>query len=318
MLTSGIVLAGLTIVYLSNLPNADVIATMSVSLLIVYTTLGLGRRTLAVLLNKAPKGIQSQIVESLKGFEGIKNIYSIRIRPVGKDIFIDLQLEVPRTYIHDRAHRIATDVETKIKQDILPNSDVVVHVDAGEDVSVETLKDKILLIAADFSEIKNIHSITFSKIIITNDDEPNSKILTNDKLSQDHNHVSLHLYLDIQVENSLNLGTAHGIVVDFESKIREKIPIIKQITTHIEVELNSEKIIGSEQSVDQELLENIKKIAFSVAGVVDCKNISASHIGNDIQIAFTIKFETSFNRVQLIILYQAKYLIFLIKTVRWI
>lgn len=126
MLTSGIVLSGLTIVYLFNVPNADVIAAISVSLLIVYTTLGLGRRTLAVLLDKAPKDIQAQIVESLKGFEGIKNIHRIRIQPVRKDTFIDLHIEVPRTFIHDKAHRIAIAVEMMIKQDISPNSYVLV------------------------------------------------------------------------------------------------------------------------------------------------------------------------------------------------
>lgn len=94
----------------------------------------------------------------------------------------------------------------------------------------------------------------------------------------------------------MKLWIAHCIVDNFERKIREKIPIIKQITTHIEAELNTEKIIGSEQSVNQELLENIKKIVLSITGVVDCKNISVTHIGNDMQIAFTIKLDKSYNQ----------------------
>jgi divalent metal cation (Fe/Co/Zn/Cd) transporter len=51
------VLGGLAIVYIFGFPNADVYAAISVSALIVYTSLGLGRRTLDVLLDKAPKGI---------------------------------------------------------------------------------------------------------------------------------------------------------------------------------------------------------------------------------------------------------------------
>lgn len=72
MLTSSIVLVGLAVVYIFGFPNADAYAAIIVSALIIYTSLGLGRRTLDVLLDKAPIGIQSQIVESVKGFEGIK------------------------------------------------------------------------------------------------------------------------------------------------------------------------------------------------------------------------------------------------------
>ncbi|MBA3749723.1 MAG: cation transporter, partial [Nitrosopumilus sp.] len=54
MLTSGVVLVGLVIVYLFGIPNADSYAAITVACVIVYTSLGLGRRTLDVLLDKAP------------------------------------------------------------------------------------------------------------------------------------------------------------------------------------------------------------------------------------------------------------------------
>ena len=162
MLTSGIVLIGLVIVYLFDIPNADSYAAIIVAGVIVYTSLGLGRRTLDVLLDKAPKGIQGQILESITGFEGIKNVHTVRVRNVGSETFVDLHIAVPRIFTHDKAHRIATNVENKIKDEILPNSDVVVHVDAIEDVLTETIKDKIRLIATNYPAIKNIHSIYLS------------------------------------------------------------------------------------------------------------------------------------------------------------
>jgi hypothetical protein len=167
MLTSSIVLAGLAVVYIFGFPNADAYAAIIVSILIVYTSLGLGRRTIDVLLDKAPKGVQSQIAESLKGFEGIKNAHKIRVRKIGSETFVDMHIEVPRTFSHDRAHKLATLVEKKIKDEILPNSDVVVHVDAIEDSTTETIKDKIRIYASDFPAIKNIHSIYLSKIVAT-------------------------------------------------------------------------------------------------------------------------------------------------------
>ena len=125
MLTSSVVLVGLGLVYFANVPNADAFSAIAVAGLIVYTSLGLGRRTLDVLLDKAPKGIQGQIHESITGFEGIRRAHSIRVRKVGKNTFVDLHIEVPRIYTHDKAHKIATNVENKIKKEILPDSDVV-------------------------------------------------------------------------------------------------------------------------------------------------------------------------------------------------
>ena len=53
---------------------------------------------------------------------------------------MDMHIEVPRTYTHGKAHRVATAVEEKVRN--LPNSDVLVHVDAiessGETIMIES------------------------------------------------------------------------------------------------------------------------------------------------------------------------------------
>ncbi len=297
MFTSAIVLAGLTVVYLFKISNADAYAALIVAGLIIYTSLGLGRRTLDVLLDKAPKGIQSQILESIKGFEGVKKAHDIRVRKVGGETFVDLHIDVPRVFTHDKAHKIATNVENKIRSEILPNSDVIVHVDAVEDAFEETLKDKIRLIAADFPSIKNIHSLYLSKIIAS---EANSNSNSNSDLNSNEKHkseypndktpsFSLHLYLDIQMDNTLNFKTAHDIIDEFEKKIKEKIPNMNRITTHIETESDTDSSIGQEEYIDKELLEKIKSLVISVDGVSKCKDIALFKIGNDLHITLTIK-----------------------------
>jgi len=162
---------------------------------------------LDVLLDKAPKGVQFQIIESLKGFESIKIAHKIRIRKIGNETFVDMHIEVPRTFSHDKAHRLATLVVNKIKKEILPDSDVVVHVDAIEDKMTETIKDTISLFASDFPQIKNIHSIFLSRVIDNNKsticvESPDSI----EKEKEDGYNVrneslpkSLHLYLDVQM-----------------------------------------------------------------------------------------------------------------------
>ena len=162
MLSSAIVVVGLFIVLLFNAPNADAYAAIIVAGMIIYTSLGLGRRTLDVLLDKAPKGVYHQVLETVSGLEGINRPHDIRIRKMGSETFVDMHIEVPRIFTHDRAHRAATAVEEKVRQ-VLPNSNVLVHVDATEFAS-ETITDRIRLIAAETDGIRNVHSIYMSKI----------------------------------------------------------------------------------------------------------------------------------------------------------
>ncbi|WP_161486250.1 cation diffusion facilitator family transporter [Candidatus Nitrosocosmicus hydrocola] len=283
MLTSSVVLVGLAVVFLFQIPNADAYAAIAVAILIVYTSLGLGRRTLDVLLDKAPKGIQGQIHESITGFEGIQKAHSIRVRKVGQETFVDLHIEVPRTYTHDKAHRIATNVENKIKNEILPNCDVVVHVDAVEDNMSETIKDKIRLIAEDFPAVKNIHSIYISTVVSDSDIN-----IDQNKYSDKH-FRALHLYLDVQMDDKLEFKIAHSVVDKFEKKIKTEIPNIVRVTTHIETDLDVESSVGQEESADQHFLDTIKNTALSVKGVSDCNDISLVYVKEELHITLTIK-----------------------------
>jgi cation diffusion facilitator family transporter len=292
MLTSGVVLVGLVIVYLFGIPNADSYAAIIVAAVIVYTSLGLGRRTLDVLLDRAPKGIQGQILESITGFEGVKNVHSVRVRTVSSETFVDLHIAVPRIFTHDKAHRIATNVENKIKGEILPNSDVVVHVDAVEDDLTETIKDKIRLIATNYPAIKNIHSLylstPFDQNVKSLKKQENSSNNIN-AMVKDSSSMYLHLYLDVQIDSMLDLKTAHDIIDDFERKIKEDIASIKNITTHIETEIDIETSIGKEEKTDQSFTNKIKDIALSVNGVSDCKDVALVFAGNEVHITLTIK-----------------------------
>jgi cation diffusion facilitator family transporter len=298
MLTSGVVLVGLVIVYLFRISDADSYCAIAVAGIIVYTSLGLGRRTLDVLLDKAPKGIQGQILESITGFEGVKNVHSVRVRKVGTETFVDLHIEVPRIFTHDKAHKIATNVENKIRGEILPNSDVVVHVDAIEDDLTETIKDKIMLIATNYPAIKNIHSLYLSTPLDQSLDFIKKNEGTISNRLKENNNMFLHLYLDVQIDSNLDLNTAHDIVDDFERKIKEDISSIKNITTHIETEVDIESTIGKEEIIDQQLTNKIKSIALSVDGVSDCKDIALVFAGNEVHITLTIKLNPFYIKIK--------------------
>ncbi|HEX5981508.1 MAG TPA: cation diffusion facilitator family transporter [Nitrososphaeraceae archaeon] len=308
MISSSIVIVGLCTVLFLGIPNADAYAALIISSMIIYTSLGLGKRTLDVLLDKAPKGINHIVLESISGLEGVNRAHDIRVRNVGATLFIDLHIEVPRTSTHDKAHKIATNVEDKIRK-LIPNSDVLVHVDAIESES-ETLTDIVRLIASETDGIKNVHSIFFSQLpsysnkqsnknfhetnLIQGDNDNSMKNEIKKELGLTNNNSKrlLHLYLDVQVDSGLDLRAAHNIIETFESKVRNDIPLIQQITTHIEFETEEIKKIGIEKEVNSSYLSNIRKSCFKIEGVVDCKDIGIVDMDGDQHITLTITIQS--------------------------
>ena len=305
MFSSAIVLVGLSLVFFLDIPKADAYAAIAVAGMIVYTSLGLGRRTLDVLLDKAPKGAYHQILESVSGLEGVDRPHDIRIRKMGPETQVDMHIEVPRTYTHDTAHKVATIVEEKVKQ-ILPNSEVLVHVDATQ-YSDETLNDRIRLIAAEMHGITNVHSIYMSNIpqpSTVYDSEERENKQSNDLSTTKHkeeNRTSyselqqrLHLYLDVQMNSALDLTTAHNITESFENRLKQEIPTIKNITTHIEIEEASRdtSAIGIEKRSSEGYIERIKDAALSVQSVVNCKDVAIVELNGDQHITLTIEIES--------------------------
>jgi cation diffusion facilitator family transporter len=310
MFSSTIVIAGLLLVFLLKIPNADAFAAIAVAGMIVYTSLGLGRRTMDVLLDKAPKGVNQQILETVSGLEGVNRVHNVRVRKVGSETFVDMHIEVPRTHTHDRAHRVATAVEEKVRK-TLPNSDVLVHVEAIESSS-ETIIDRIRLIATEIEGIRNVHSIYLSSIPSPSDEgigygkeesvQPEKKSLAHlQKITElpsppPSPPSPLHLYLDVQMENNLDLNAAHKVIDDFEKRLKSEIPLIEKITTHIETESSEHVAIGTEKKINQPYLEKIRNIALSFNRVVDCSDIGIVDNDGELHITFTVKVKPSLEK----------------------
>lgn len=300
MFSSSIVIVGLIFVSFFHIPNADAFAALIIGGMIIYTSLGLGRRTIDVLLDKAPKGMNHFLLEAISGLDGVSKAHDIRIRNMGSTMSVDLHIEVPRTSTHDKAHRIATTVENRIRE-VIPNCDVLVHVDAIE-TSTETITDRIRLIAAETDGIKNVHSIYLSKIIGARQEEKSKENTSEMKTEKKEIGVSdsniqsscepsyhLHLYLDLQVNRNLDLKSAHDIAESFESRIKNEIHQVKDITTHIEIESTDDTdVIGVEKKASRIYTEKIRNLALLVNGVMDCKDIGIVDVSQEQHVTLTI------------------------------
>ncbi len=111
--------------------EADAIAAMAVALIVVFISAELGWRTIQALLDAAPKGMSDKIVEAVRSLPGINDCHAVRVRPSGARWFVDLHVTMDGSTTLNEAHAMTEKIEKKV-HDILPGSDVTVHVEPSE------------------------------------------------------------------------------------------------------------------------------------------------------------------------------------------
>ena len=131
--SSSVVIVGLAAVKAGDwwprllfLRNADAIAALGVSALVVWVSVRLGRRTLDALIDKAPEGMDQRIVAAVEGVEGVRNCHNVRMRYSGPILFIDLHVLVDGAQSLAQAHLLTETIEEVIRG-FAPNADVTVH-----------------------------------------------------------------------------------------------------------------------------------------------------------------------------------------------
>jgi cation diffusion facilitator family transporter len=131
--SSSVVIVGLAAVkagdwwpWLLFLRNADAIAALGVSALVVWVSVRLGRRTLDALIDKAPQGMEQRIIAAVEGVEGVRNCHNVRMRYSGPILFIDLHILTDGAQSLAQAHSLTETIEEVIRG-LVPNADVTVH-----------------------------------------------------------------------------------------------------------------------------------------------------------------------------------------------
>lgn len=131
--SSGVVILGLAAVKagqwfpsLGFLANADAVAALGVSAVVVWVSVELGRRTVDALLDTAPAGMETRIAAAVEAIAGVRNCHQVRIRYSGPMPFIDLHILVDGTQSLAEAHGLTERIEEAIRQ-IAPRADVTVH-----------------------------------------------------------------------------------------------------------------------------------------------------------------------------------------------
>jgi cation diffusion facilitator family transporter len=261
--SSGVVIIGLLVVALGHrfgipwLRDADPIAALLVAGVVVYVSSRLGRRTIDALLDAAPKGVRAQIEDSVSRVPGVLELDRIRIRRAGNRYFADLSIGLDRNVTFQRSEQMAGAVTDAVHR-VLPDADVVVH-SVPRAQHTENIFDRIRAVAARSN--LNVHDISVQQL--------------GDKL-----HVEQHLELD----ERLNLMEAHEQVTELESEIKQEVPEISSILTHIESEPATIET-GDEISRDGRLERQLEDIVGEFPDVLDVHDVQIKRVRGRIYVS---------------------------------
>lgn len=249
--SSGVVVLGLALVLAGrhwNIPwlaDADPIAAIFVAGVIMYVSWRLARQTIDALLDAAPAGARARIMYELGGVDGVVDVERTRIRRAGNRYFADLTLGLHRNVTFQRSEQVSSEATNAVRR-VLPNADVVIH-SVPREIGTENIFDRIRAVAT--RNNLNVHDVSVQDI--------------NGRL-----HVEQHLELD----ETLSLKAAHDVVTAIEQQIKNDVPEISSILTHIESEPATIET-GDELSAGEEMLPRLRKIAAAFPDVIDVHEV---------------------------------------------
>jgi cation diffusion facilitator family transporter len=244
--SSAVVILGLALVWLGRsnlgrsyrvewLRQADPLAALCVAGVVVYVSWRLARRTIDALLDAAPAGVRSQILDRIATVDGVLEVERVRFRKAGNRYFADVSVGLERKSTFQRSEQVSDAVRSRVRE-VLPDADVVVHSTprAGR---TENIFDRIRAVATRYNF--NVHDISVQDL-------------------KGQLHVEQHLELDEQ----LSMKQAHDEVTRLETEMRTEIPEIVTILTHIESEpatIETGEEIVREPDLEQRLKNIVKE-----------------------------------------------------------
>jgi cation diffusion facilitator family transporter len=255
--SSSVVILGLALVTIGEKFNigwlrvADPLAALAVAGVVVTVSWRLARQTMDALLDAAPTGIRNQVISAVLRVPGVIEVDRARIRGAGNRYFADLTVGFGRNLTFQRSEQLAAEVVAAVTR-ILPNADVVVHSTALP-LRGENMFDRIRAVAS--SNNLGVHDISIQDL-------------------DGRLHVEQHLELN----ERLSLKEAHDFVTVLETEIREKVPEIATILTHIESEPAT--IETAHPLVEEPALEEkLRSAAREFPEVIDVHDFEFKRVG---------------------------------------
>ena len=186
---------------------ADAAAALVVAGFVCIAGWRLGRRTIDTLTDTAPAGSAETVRRVAGRAPGVVAVDSVRVRPVGDKLFVEVLVAVSRTLPLDRVKALKERVAEAIRTE-MPRAEVGVEA-APRALDDESVQERVMVIAR--NQALAVHHVTVHDI-------------------RGRRSVSL----DLEVDRKLALGAAHDIADKLEAALREELGPEVEVETHIE------------------------------------------------------------------------------------
>jgi cation diffusion facilitator family transporter len=247
--TAVVALVSLVLVRL-DFNDADPIGALVVSVVLIVFAWRIGRRSIDVLMDRAPDTRTEAITRAAEAVPGVREARRVRVRGSGGRLFADVTVAAGRTATLERAHDIAENVERQIEL-IAPGIDVVVHVEP-----ISETHGMVETVAAVASRTENVHEV--HNVLVHAFDEGGRQKL----------HVTLHA----KAEPGLSLKDAHDLSDAIEESIQNELGDHVRVDTHIEP-LQPTTFGQDVTAARPEVVETVTRSALAEADVLDCHEV---------------------------------------------
>ena len=200
------VLAGLLLAA-GGYPKGDSAAALFVAVLVLLAAGRLMRRNVDVLMDRVVPEAEQAAQKAIEGLRPPVQLRRLRMRQAAGRHFADVVIGVPPGAAVGQGHAAADSVEAAL-QDVLPNSDVVVHVEPQDEAA---LRERVHAAALSVPRVREVHNL---------------RVLSVGGALQ----VALHLKLP----GELSLDEAHETASSVERAISRSVPEVSSVQTHLE------------------------------------------------------------------------------------
>jgi cation diffusion facilitator family transporter len=205
-LGSAAVLVGLLLVR-AGYPRADSAAALFVACLVLIAAAALIKRNVDVLMDRVPTDAEETARAAIASIEPPVELRRLRMRQAGTRQFADVVISVSPGAAVSQGHAAADQVEEAVHE-VLPGSDVVVHVEPHDEAAI---RDRAHSAALGVPGVREVHNVS---------------VLDVDGKTE----VSLHLKLP----GDLRLDEAHDVATAVERAIVAAAPEVDDVRTHLE------------------------------------------------------------------------------------
>jgi cation diffusion facilitator family transporter len=236
---------------------ADPVAAIIVALLILHFAWKLAWRTIGALTDAIPEDISRRVLRELSAVDGVLSIDQARMRRAGGKYFADFTLSLSRQLTFQRTEELVQEATIAVQR-ILPDADVVIHT-VPRSPGEESIFDKVRAVASRNNVV--LHDVSVQSF-----------------------HGELRVEQHIEVKETIPLREAHDFVRRIEDEIRQELPQVSSVLTHIESEPAT---IESPQKMerDRRLEKRLRHAASTLPEIIDIHEVITGRTGDKLQLS---------------------------------